>query len=192
MKHLATIISLTLIALGSFVATAAAAGAVAPETSHVLDLARSVFDAVMSGSYWYAAALALVLAVAAGSKYGGKYWKFLGSGPGKAALVLVGSFAGAFATTLAAGASPSAAMAWMAIQVALGAAGGYSLVKSLVLPLLQKAAARWPWLKFLAKPLEWITGRDPAEEARAAGDAAVAENPPTGIAGIVGEPKDIP
>lgn len=192
MKHLATIISLTLIFWGSFIATAAATGAVSPETSHVLDLARSVFDAVMGGNYWYAAALALVLAVAAGSKYGGKYWKFLASGSGKAALVIVGSFGGAMVTALAATTAPSAAMAWVALKVALGAAGGYSLVKSLVLPLLQKAAARWPWLKFLAKPLEWITGRDPAEEARAAGDAAVADNPPTGIAGVVGEPKDLP
>lgn len=192
MNKILSVLALVATALLAFTATAGAAGAVAPEDGSWLDLARPVLDAVLGGHWFLAAALALVLTVGLASKYGAKRFPVLATGPGKALLVLVGAFGGALATAATAATAPSLALMWTAAKVAFFAAGGYSLVSSLVGPLVTKAPA---WLRPFLDMVLWFFNRKPTAaavaKAEAAGNAAVAAKPSTGVAGFVGEPKDI-
>ena len=173
-------------------ATASAAGAVDPagDGTGLLELAKPVFQAVMSGQYVLGAALALVLVVALVRKYASGRFPFLATDAGGALLTLVGSFGGAVATALAAGATPSLAVAWVALGVAASAAGGYALIKKLVGPLVTKAPG---WLQPILRLVVWFFDRPSSvvKEVEAAGDAAVAANPPSGAAGIIGELRDL-
>jgi hypothetical protein len=196
MTKIVTVLSLVALALLSFTATAFASQAVAGEDGSWLDLARPVLDAVLGGQWFLAAALALVLAAGLASKYGAKRWPVLGTGAGKAALVLLGAFGGACATALAAGTAPTAALMWTATQLAFAAAGGYSLVRALLGPLVAKAPA---WLRPFIDLVLWFFDRKASKPsaadvavAEAAGEAAVAAKPSTGVAGFIGKPRDIP
>jgi hypothetical protein len=196
-KIIVATVTVAIAFLFTFAGTAAAAGTVDPagDGSVLLELAKPVFAAVMSGQYILGAALALVLCVALVRKYARhipRVAKCLATDAGGALLTLVGSFGGALGTAILAGAAPSLAMAWVALGVAVSAAGGYSLIKKLGAPLVDKAPA---WLRPFLNLVLWFfdhkTDRVEAE-AKAAGDAAVAENPPKGAAGIVGDPRDWP
>jgi len=153
--------------------------AMAQTNTELIDLAKPVLDAAMSGNYMYAVALMLVLSVALVRRFGGARWPILASKKVAPFLVMVGSFGAALATSLGAGASISGAMLWGAVKIATVAAGGYSLLKPL-LDALQKRAPKW------AQPLfgmvGWIfSSRDRAERAKAAGQKAVKENPAQGL-----------
>ncbi len=171
----------------AFVATAAAAGAVTPEDGSLLDLARPVLEAILHGQWWLGASLALVFVCTAARKYGASRFPFLGSGAGGALLVLLSSFGGAMATALTAAGTNAVtwALMLMAGKVALVAAGGYSLIKTLAVdPLL---ASKWyaekapAWLKAVMAMALWAFTKPSGESlAKKAGDAAVAANPPTG------------
>jgi hypothetical protein len=188
--------------LGGFAAAAfastsvavAAAPAATPDPG-LLDLARPVYEAVLHGQWYLAAALALVLVVALVRRYAGPRVPFLHSDAGGALLALVGSYGGAVATALAAGGAVfSAHLAWVALTVAIAAAGGYSLIKKLIItPFLVPWAAKAPaWLKPLLAIVIWIFERpDPVSQATAAGDAAVAAHPSTGVGGILGKADEI-
>lgn len=164
----------------------------AGEDGNLLDLARPVFDAVMSGHYAYAAALALVLAVALARRYGAKQWPWLAGDVGGTLLVLVGSFGGAAATALTGGAAVSLGLVWTSIQVAAGASGGYTMIKRLVIPTLAKLVSKLPPL--FQKPFKLILWmfEGNAAKAGAAGQAAVAANPASGLEGLAGKSKDVP
>lgn len=203
MKHrllaliVALLVGLTGFAAAAFASTSvltAAAPATTPDPG-LLDLARPVYEAVMSGQWYLAAALALVLAVALVRRYAGPKVPFLHSDAGGALLALVGSYGGAVATALAAGgAVMSPHLAWVALTVAIAAAGGYSLIKKLlVAPFLVPWAAKAPaWLKPLLAVVLWIFDRpDPAAQATAAGNAAVAAHPSAGVGGIVGKATEV-
>lgn len=192
-----------LVAVLSFgaTATAFAAGAAAPVDGSILDLAKPVFDAVMAGQGWLGAALALVLVVTAARRYGKEHFPFLGSKLGGAVLNLLLSFGGAAATALAAGAAPSAGLAFTALKVSIAAASGYELVKELLAPALRALADRLPWAgaraavhALLNFALWAFENRRKAviAKAEAAGEAAVVANPPGGAAAVVGEPKTWP
>lgn len=150
---------------------------------------QTVLDAFRAGQSSLAAMLALVLLAAVASKYGAKKIPFLSTGAGKALIVLVGSFGGAAASALVGGATMSLAIAMTALMVAVKAAGGYSLIKSLIIepltPYMDKAPA---WLKTPFALVAWIfSGSGAIQKAEAAGQAAVdAEVPP------VSEFKDVP
>lgn len=192
------------VALVTFTATAFAAGTADPtgDGSTLIEMARPIFDAVMGGQWWLAASLALVFVVALVGRYGGKApgragrWlaKLDASDAGRAVLVLLGSFGGAVATGLAA--AGSGAMTWglalVALKVAIGAAGIYSLAKKLLAPIVAKAP---PWVQAIFAVVLWAfdraTGADPVADAEAAGDAAVVAHPPKGTSAIVGEPRDV-
>lgn len=181
-----------LVALGvfflSFTLSAVASAQVLPED--LSELAKPVLDAIMAGQYAYAVALGLVLLVAVARRYGSRHWTFLGTGAGAALLALVGGFGGAMATALGVGASLSADLLWKSLGVAASAAGFFSLAKALVVPVLEKAKARFPKFAVVFDLVLWIF-RKP-DEAKKAGDAAVAANPGKGAVSIVGEPRDVP
>lgn len=185
MSKVITIISLALVALVSFTATAFAS----ESSESIMDLAKPVYDAFVDGQPMLAAALALVLAVALARKYLAPRWKFLATDAGGALLVLLGAMGSAFAAALAGGASLSLALTWQALGVAVTAAGGYTLIKRLIInPLQGKGPA---WLRAALRVLTWIFD-DRSAKAAEAGDKAVAANPATGITGVVGNHTDVP
>lgn len=168
------------------------AGVAFAEPEALIDLAKPVLSAILSGQYAYAAALALVLAVAAARRYGGARFPFLRSDAGGASLALVGGIGGALVNSLAAGGGVSLALLWSALLVAVGAAGGYSLIKRLIVtPILEPLAARAPApIRAVLGVILWAFRSNAAADATAAGNAAVVASPSSGVAGIVGEPRD--
>lgn len=181
--------------LMSFVATAMAADVtitLVNDSSSVSELLNAVLAAVTGGHYLLAASLGVIMLVGLLRKYGGSRFPFLMTDHGGAILVLVTSFFGAISTALMAGAMPTLALAWTALGVAVTAAGGYSLVKKLLAPLVPKAPA---WLRPVLNVVLWFFDRrsdQTLKAAKKAGDAAVAANPPTGVDGVVGKPTDVP
>ena len=131
-----------------------------------------------------ASAAALVLLVALVRRYApGKLGAFVHSDIGGALTTLIGAFGGALAAAVGAG-SLTLAGVWTALGVAVGAAGGYTLISKLLAPLEARAPA---WLRPLFRIVTWILDKpDPAIAAAAAGDAAVKSSPSTGVAGVVG------
>ncbi len=108
---------------------------------------KLVLGAATAGKWAQLAALALVAVVWALRKFIAPKMPFFGTGEGGAVLTVLTSFAGAFATTLLAGAAFSWPLVWSSLQVAFLAAGGWSLAKHL-LPLLMKV----PFLAALFPP----------------------------------------
>lgn len=184
----------TVVFMIAFTATAWAADAVTGSEGSLLDLAKPVYDAFTKGHYLYAGMLALVLAVALTKRYVTPRVPFLQGDIGGSLLTLILSFAGALATSLAGGVGVSFAMVKTAAMIAAGAAGGYSLVKRLIIdPILRPLAAKAPaWTQPLFSLIFFIFDRpSPVAVAEAAGDEAVKNNPPTGTEGATGKPTEI-
>lgn len=182
-----------LVFLGVFTGLAFAAGAATQgDDGSLLDLAKPIFEAFTGGHKLYAGALALVFVVAVARRYGASRWAWLGSDEGGGYLTLIGSFAGAMATGLAAGGSPSWEMAWTAVTIAVGAAGTYALIKKLVINRL--LASKWyqekapDWLKSMLNLVLWVfenhAEKAAIKKAEAAGEEAVKKDPPKGMGEI--------
>lgn len=186
----------------AFTATAFAQGAVAPDDG-AMGLVRMLWTALTGKQWWLGGALSVVLGVAMFKKYApaGRARDFANSNAGAALLVLLGSFGGALVASLSgASAVPmSAGLAWQALQVAVGAAGGYSILKPFADMLLNSKwyADKAPaWLKAVVGMVSWIFTKTSSPgvaitRAEAAGDAAVAKNPPAGADGAAGKPTDV-
>lgn len=162
----------TLFMLLSFFATSVAMA----QSESLSELAGPVLSAVTDGNYAYAAALALVLLVALVRRFGGAKYPFLASKKFAPVLVLVGSFGAAMAVTLGAGQALSLGMAWVAVKVAIGAAGGYSLAKPL-LDFVQSKLPSWAWPLFSVFDAVF---KSKTKAAEAAGKQAVLDNPSEG------------
>lgn len=154
------------------------------------EAAKAVLDAVMSGQGWLAAALALVFVVAFARKFGknlpAPIGPFLQSDIGGDVLVAAGSFGGALATAFAAGSSLTGGLLLTALGVAAAAMGGYRVLAKRALPLLDRLAARFPFLAPVRAMAHWLLDREPA--ARPA-PAKPEEQP--GVQAIVGKPEEI-
>lgn len=188
--------ALAILAFLSFTTAVFAGGAVTPEDSSLLDLAKPVYDAVMGGQYWLAASFALVLVVAAFKRYApGRAGEWARTDLGGSLLVLLASFGGALATgLLAVGTNAmTLALAFTALKVAFGAAGGYALIKKILVPILRRVAEKVPaWMKPIFTVALWaFESHTPVAVAEKAGDEAVKNNPAEGANGVVGEPTDI-
>ncbi len=192
MKKTLSILALVALTLVSFTAAAFAAGAVVPEDGSLLDLAKPVYEAVMHGQWWLGASLALVLCVGLFKRYApAKAQEWAHSDVGGSILVLAGSFGGALATGLVAAGTNALTpgLAWMALKVALAAAGGYSLIKKLLGPLVAKAPA---WMQPILGMLMWVFDSKPAiTKAEEAGKEAVEAKPAAGIEGVVGSSTEV-
>lgn len=197
MKKTLTALSMFALAFVGFTATAIAAGAVAPDDGSLLDLAKPVYDAVVNGNYWLAAAVGVVFLTAATRKYlpdayGGKFAR--GQWGGRATAFIY-AFAGALATTFAApGAAMSMAVLLTAFKVGTAAIGGWMVLHGL---------AKWLtttkfWNEKMPAPVKMVVGfilglmgSNAIKKAEAAGQKAVDENPPQGGAGPTGNVTEI-
>jgi hypothetical protein len=170
--------------LGAFTGTALAADAITPPDASLLDLARPIFDAVMHGQWWAAAALAVVMIGALGRKYMPDTWKtgakgdIIGTG-----MAFVTAFAGAIATwALAPGAVMSMAVVLTALKIGTAAVGGYTVIHK-VASWLVASGKLPPWALAMLKMVTMFGGSNAVTKAEAAGAAAVVAAPPTGMAG---------
>lgn len=197
-------LSLGFIGLLAFSATAFAANAVASPDTSILDLARPVFNAFSGGHYAYAAALGIILLVAvlkkASARYlGDKVVKALHSDAGGSALALAGAAATAMSAGLAApGATVTFSLLKSALLVGVGAAGGYAVLKNLVIePILKPLASKAPaWAQPIFTLVFWIFDKPDSvlateANAAAAGEAAVKANPSPGVAEVLGQPTEV-
>lgn len=177
---------LILIFLGVFTSTALAQGAVAASDPAIGETAKSVFDAVMHGQWWAAAAYGVILALIGARKVMPASWKegvkgdIIGT-----ATVFVFSFAGAVGTwafAQSAGAVMTGAVLLTALKIALAAIGGFTAIHKVVGWLA--AWGKLPsWLVPLLKLLSSLVGSNAVAKAEAAGDKAVAADPPKGLTG---------
>lgn len=186
MRKLLVTVGIALVGFVAFAATASAATVVVPEDGTLLDLAKPFYEAIMGGQWWLAAMFGLILATTAAKRYlPGKAGLWVNGEYGQPLTVVVLAFGGAAAATLVAmgpGAMLSGALAWSALKIAVAAAGGYTLLKQLVVPLLVKIEPKVPvWLRWIFPMLLWAFSKPPAKAtAEAAGNDAVVANPPAG------------
>lgn len=192
---LVSLLALVTIMLLCFAGTAFAADAVAPPDASLQDLAAPVYNAIAAGHYLAATALALVLTVALVKRYAGtgKVGTFVHSDVGGALTTLAMAFFGAIATATAAGATWHWSMLGTAGLVAFTAAGGYALVKKLVIPLLKKLEPKLPaWTAPIFALVFFVFDKpDAIEQATKAGDDAIRATPATGADGVTGKPTDV-
>lgn len=182
-----------LIAFLGFASAAIAATPLTPDDGSLLDLARPVFDAIVHGNYWLAAALAVVLLTAAAKKYlpdayGGRLVR---SELGAMATAFVLAFAGALATTFAApGAAMTMAVLMAALKIGTAAVGGFMILHKLVGVL---AATKWYQekmpapVKALVAFIMGMIGSSAVKKAEEAGAKAVEANPAKGPEAVVGD-----
>lgn len=171
---------LTLIFFGAFTGTALAANA----DPSVTDAARSVFDAVMHGQWWAAAALAVVLLCAAIRKYMPASWKDGTKGDiVGTALAFVLAFSMAVATVMVApGAAMSAGVALTALKIGVAAIGGYNVLHKIATWLV--AWGKLPsWAMPIIGLLTTLIGSNAISKAEALGNKAVVAKPATGLPG---------
>lgn len=177
-------LALTILAfLLTFTGTALAADAVATGPS-MTEASKAIFDAVMHGQWWAAAALGVVLACAAARKYLPAKWTDGAKGDIiGTATAFVMAFAGAIATVMATpGAAMTAGVALTALKIGVAAVGGYNIVHKLVGWLV--AWGKLPaWALPIVKLTASLVGSKAIAKAEALGDKAVAKAPPKGMAG---------
>ena len=184
-------------------AFAQAAATQATDTTSWLDILqtalRPVYDAFSGGHYAYAAALLVIALVALAKRYLAPKYPILTTNAGGAAMALTAATATAMATALAVpDAAVSLDLVKSALLVGVGAAGGYAMIKALVIdPLIKPLAAKAPlWMQPLFSLVLWIFDKSAAsahaaEDAAKAGDAAVADKPAGGLVVVVGKPTEI-
>ena len=194
-----SIIAFVVLTVVSLTATAFAADVAVPEDGSLRDLVQPVYDAIVAGNYWAAAALGVVLMTAAARKYlpdnyGGK---FIRSDVGGMLTAFVMAFAGAVGTAFAApGATMSLAILKPAFGVGVIAIGGFTAIHKLASWLVKtkfyqdKVPA---WIKTPLSLLLALIGSSSSAVAKAekAGDKAVADKPAGGAEAVVGKPTEL-
>lgn len=175
---------ITCILLFLFASTSSALAADAASDPSLFDAGKAIFDAVMHGQWWAAAALGVIMACAAARKYMPASWKegtkgdIIGT-----SMAFVMAFAGAIATwAVAPGAAMSAGVALTALKVGAAAIGGYTAIHKLAQWLM--AWGKMPaWMLPILKMVTMIIGSNAVKKAEAAGEAAVKADPAKGMAG---------
>ena len=198
MSPVLALLALVTIGLFAFTATAFAADAATAATSNdsLLDLLRPVLDAFRGGHYIAAGALTVVFAVALVKRYSpGRLGVFVKTDAGGALTTLVVSFSGAIAASTISDDTWHWAIAWTAGGIAFAAAGGYAVVKKLLIAPLK--ASHWyatapAWARSLLQIAFWVFDSEtPEQAAERAGTDAVIAAPAAGAASIVRPPSDV-
>jgi hypothetical protein len=183
MRYLFTLF-LVFIGLAGFAGSTAFAQNAAATDPSFNEVTKSIFDAVMHGQWWAAAAYGVILAMIGARKFMPESWKEGAKGDIiGTAMVFVIAVAGAVGTAaLAPGATMTAAVFLTALKIGVAAIGGFTVVHKVVGWLAEwKLLPAWavPLLKLIALTV----GSKAVAKAQAAGDKAVKEAPPTGMAG---------
>lgn len=189
---------LALVFLLSFGAVAFAASAAgASDSSSILDMLKPVYSAFAGGHYAYAAALMVIVMVAGAKRYLAPRWQWLDGNAGGSVLALLASSATALSASLAGGGPVTFALLKSAMLIGVGAAGGYEMLKNLIVdPLLRPLAAKAPaWAQPILNLVLWIFDGSSGNAAalatsEAAGTAAVAAKPGTGTEAVTGKPTE--
>lgn len=190
-KYLDMFIIALLLVVG-FTGTALAAGAAITEDQSLLELAKPIFDAVVHGQWWIAAASALILVVAAARKYApteGRFgWagRMLQSTPGVMVSTFVLSFAGAVTTSLLAlgpTGMMSFAIAKTALLVGVAAIGAWRAIHAVATWMVATEfyKSKVPaWVQSIVTMVLALVGSNAIAKAEAAGQKAVDAKPATG------------
>jgi hypothetical protein len=177
--------------LAVFAGTSFAGPTVLPtEDSSIRDLVAAIVDTFRGGDRVAAGALTLFATLALAKRYWttGKVGRFLHSDTGGALTLFGMSFAGSVA------AQARGPWEWSVLSTAwhvgVATAGGYVLIKRLVIDPIKRSAwyAKAPiWLKTALDAVTWIVDKpDAVAKATQAGADAVAANPSPGADGIAG------
>lgn len=193
LARIGAVLGLAVIFLLSFRAVSFAADPAMPsDDGSLLEQARPIFEAITAGHYLAGAAFALALAVALAKRWApGKAGAFLHTDVGGTLATLAMSFFGAAATSLAAYKGFDGFSFTMLIasgKVAAMAAGGYALIKKLIVEPFRASSwyAKSPaWLKAALQLVMWMFDKRGAAEtkiaeAEQAGADAVKANPSGG------------
>ncbi len=181
----------------AFTATAFASTVVVPPDQSLLDMAKPVYEQVMAGHYIPAAALALILLVALLKRYApGKAGAFMHSDVGGVLTTFATSLGGAVALATVGGAAWHWSMLWVSAGVAVAAAGGYTMIKKLVVEPLMRSTwyqTKAPsWLKAVMGLALWMFDKpDSVAVAVKAGDAAVVAAPAGGADAVTGKATEV-
>jgi hypothetical protein len=192
-------VALSGIGLAAFGATAYAASAVVPDSGSIFDLTKPLFEAFKGGHYAYAAALMVVVLVAILKKAGNRYLgetigNALHSNTGGTLLALVAAMASAMAAGLVTpGAHVTFALIKSSFLVGVGAAGGYAVLKNLVVePLLKPLQKVLPvWAQPLLSLMLWMFDKPVVADAEQKGQDAVDANPGQGTVTVLGQPTEV-
>lgn len=157
MKNLLSYLVIPIAFLLSFFGVAAAQSTAGGSESSLLELARPVLEAVVSGKPGLATALALILAAALARRYLAPRVAFFASDAGASVLVLLSAFGAAMAAAITGGAQWSPALTWKALAIAVPAAGGFSLAK----PVIRAIEARYPWAAKATRLVSWVFDKPP-------------------------------
>ncbi len=180
-----------------FSASAFASDLALPADTSWLDLARPILDAIKDGHGWIAAASALVALSAFALRYLSPRYAIFRTPIGALLVVFTGAYGGGVLTALAAAGvtALTPALALTALKIAIAAAGGYSILRPLLVDVIEPfLLARFPFLKPLLDLVTYIFDKPPASviaKAEKAGADAVAVLQPKGVEGVTGKPTEI-
>ncbi|NRD68606.1 hypothetical protein HRD49_43495 [Corallococcus exiguus] len=104
--------------------------------------ARLILDAVTARDWALVASLAVIAIVYVLRRFAGAWWPLLRTARAGAVLALLLSVSGAMANALLAGESFTVALLLKALTIGLGAAGGFTVVKTLLFGDAVEDAAR--------------------------------------------------
>lgn len=180
-----------------FEASAFAATTALPEDGSWLDLAKPILDAIKNGNGWIAAASFLVLASAFTLKVLAPRYAFFRTAIGALVIVFTGAYGAAVLTALAAAGTTAltGALALVALKIAIVAAGGYSVLRPLLVDVVEPfLLKRFPFLAPVLDLITYLFDKPPAAivaKAEKAGADAAALKPSAGAAGVVGTSTEI-
>ncbi len=175
---------LILIFLGAFTSTALAQSvAASPDTATLL---QQIFDSIAHGQGWAGAATGVVLACALARKYMPAAWTEGTKGDiVGTATAFVMAFAGSIAAhAIAPGATMTMAVFATAAKIGVAANGGYTIIHKVASWLVAWGKLP-PWATSVLSLVTALAGSNAVTLAKAdaAGAAAVAADPPKGMAG---------
>ena len=193
LSRVAAVLGLAMIFLFTFRAVSFAAGPAVPDDGgSILEQARPIYETLVAGHYLAGAAFALAFAVALAKRYApGKAGAFLHTDVGGTLATLAMAFFGAAATSLVAFKGFDGFSFGMLIasgKIAAMAAGGYALIKKLIVEPFRASSwyAKSPaWVKAALQVVMWMFDKraaaaDKIAEAEQAGADAVKANPSGG------------
>ncbi|NOK20784.1 hypothetical protein HMI50_27540 [Corallococcus carmarthensis] len=113
-----------------------------PDPGNVESFARLILDAVTARNWALVASLAVIALVYVLRRFVGEWWPLLRTARAGAVMALLLSVAGAVANALLAGESFTVALLLKALAIGLGAAGGFTVMKTLLFGDAVEDAAR--------------------------------------------------